>query len=331
MNLSVFGAGSWGTALAESFASQGHDITLWCRDADQAHQINTQRHNPKRLSSHKLHHRITATADLKLAAQPDHWIIATPAQTLRAMLTDLSPWYRPSVKILGACKGIEISSLLLPHQVAQQVLPGCSFGDLSGPSHAEEVIQHLPACLVVACADESTAQHWQQNLNSPTFRLYRSNDLIGVEVGGAVKNILAIASGFMHQQGLGDNASAAMVTRGLAEMTRLSTKLGGQSHTILGLAGVGDLIVTAFSPHSRNFRMGQLLGQRKTVDQALQQLGQVAEGVPTALALNKLALNLNLDLPIAQAVYHVLYHNHDPKKAVSELLGRSLKAEHESY
>lgn len=331
MKLSVFGAGSWGTALAQSLCFAGLDVTLWCRDADQADWINGHRTNPKRLCTTKLHSSLKATGNLAEAADAPLWILATPAQTLRDMLTLLGPHVAPETKALCASKGIEIATQLLPHQVAGQVCPELNFGDISGPSHAEEVIKNLPACLVVACRKEQDALFWQQLLIHSTLRIYTSTDLAGVEVGGAVKNVIAVASGYLHQRKLGDNAAAALVTRGLAEMTRLAVALQAQPETLSGLAGIGDLMVTSFSAHSRNYRLGTLLADGKSLEQAKEALGETAEGAPTAEALHILTDKLGVEMPLCEAVWQVLQGQINGQEALVSLMSRTPRAENESF
>lgn len=329
--ITVFGAGSWGTALAQSFCQAGQEVLLWCRDSNQSAIMAQTHHNPKRLSNHQLHPALRFTSDLEEAARNDEWVLVTPAQTLREMLTRLKPYWNKNKEILCASKGIEIDTQLLPHQVAQEVIANVSFGDVSGPSHAEEVIIGLPACLVVAHKNQQKAMTWQKRLSHSALRLYTSNDLIGVEVGGAVKNVIAIASGFVHAKKLGDNAAAALVTRGLAEMTRLAVALGGNPSTLAGLAGIGDLMVTAFSKHSRNFCLGELLAQGHTLTSAKEQLGQVAEGAYTAKALQLLLSKLDIEMPLCDAVWHVLLGELSATDALVQLMGRDLKPEAEKF
>lgn len=326
-SVSVFGAGSWGTSLAQTLA-QRNNVLLWCRNADQAGAINNEHKNPRHLSSHQLSSNLRATTDLTEAALSDLWVLAVPTQNLRHLLSQLKPLYRQGVKLCNVSKGIELSTLLFPSGVAQEVLPSSSFSALSGPSHAEEVIVGLPAAVVATSTDEKAALLWQRIFNTDWFRVYSSTDLPGVEVGGAVKNVIAIASGFLHSRRLGDNAVAAMICRGGAEMLRLGLSMKANPLTIQGLAGMGDLMVTAYSRHSRNFRFGEKIGQGVSLEAALSSISEVAEGVFTAKSLEAFAERQNVEMPICHAVYQVLYEGLDPIEATRALLGRSLKAEY---
>lgn len=324
MNITVLGAGAWGTALAISLAGR-HRVTLWGRDAAQMAAMAESRSNqhylpdvplPEGLSlTHALDH---ALADCELV------LLVVPVSALRATLQRVAELLPAPVPVVWACKGFEQGSALLPHQVVQESLPSAfSYGVLSGPSFALEVARGLPTALTLAAPDEDMARSVAHTLHHARLRVYSSTDVVGVEVGGAVKNVLAIASGISDGMGFGHNARAALITRGLAEMTRLGLKLGGRGETLGGLSGAGDLILTCTGDLSRNRKVGMLLAQQQALPDILQQLGHVAEGVYTVREVHRLAQRLHVDMPICSAVHDVLYEGIPAAQAVDALLGRS--------
>lgn len=336
MKLAVLGAGAWGSAVAKVAALQ-HSVTLWARDAAQAEAIARTQENARYLPGIALG-AMQTTHDLAAAvAQADLIVLATPTDALRPTLIALMP-LKVTAPLVWLCKGFEARAGapgLLAHQVVAEVLdkflgPGAAqqnSGPLSGPSFAEEVARGLPAALTVAgrpdfCAHVTTALH------QSTLRIYSTNDVVGVEVGGAVKNVLAIATGVADALALGHNARAALITRGLAEITRLGLALGAQSQTFMGLTGVGDLILTCTGDLSRNRKVGLLLGQGVPLAQALQQLGHVAEGVRSAPAVLARAQAHGVDMPITSAVCALLQGRVAPRQVVEALLARDPKAEH---
>jgi glycerol-3-phosphate dehydrogenase (NAD(P)+) len=326
--VSVFGAGTWGTALAQSLARSGHEVCLWCHKEKEAEKINGSRYNPSYLTEYQLLPQIHATGSLQTACKSSAlWLFAIPTQHLRSLLNTAKAYFNCDIKIANAAKGMEIDTLKLISQIVQEIIPGASYTVISGPSHAEEAIRNLPLAVVAASDDQNSAKLWQELLNRDTFRVYTNSDVTGVEVGGAVKNIIAIASGLLQSMKMGDNSTAAMVTRGLAEIVRLGTALGAKPQTFLGLAGIGDLMVTAYSRHSRNFRFGELLGEGMKVDEAVRSLGQVVEGIYTVKAVKVLSERLSVDMPISAAVYDVLYQNLDLNTAMQNLLNRAPKPE----
>ncbi len=326
--ISVFGAGTWGTALSQSLARSGHEVRIWCFEKEIAPAVNERHYNPIYLPDFELSPLISATESLEDAALfSKYWLFVTPTQFLRGTLSGLRTWYSRDVEIANAAKGVEISSLKLISLIVEEVFPGASFTALSGPSHAEEVIRNLPLAIVSASINPDSAKLWQKLFNRETFRVYTSDDVPGVETGGAVKNVVAIAAGMLHSMEMGDNATAAMVTRGLSEIVRLGVALGGRARTFSGLAGVGDLMVTAYSRHSRNFRLGEMLGQGKTLEEATKALGQVAEGIYTVKAVKKLSEKLAVEMPISNAVYEILYGGRSMNDAVKSLLSRAPKPE----
>ena len=325
--LAVLGAGSWGTALAVALARRGYPVRLWTLRHDDADAMNALRVNAQFLPDIVLPPTLTATADLAAAlAGAQGVLVVVPSRAFREVLERLAP-YLPAREIAWATKGFEEDSGLLLHEVAAQVLGDVVCVAISGPSFAGEVALGLPTALAVASPDAASAATWIERLHGDTLRAYRSDDIIGVQVGGAVKNVLAIAAGIAEGLGFGANARAALITRGLAEIRRLGLALGAQPDTVLGLSGVGDLVLTCTDNQSRNRRVGLALAEGKTPEQAVASLGQVAEGVVTARAVQQLAQKLGVSMPICGEVYRVLYEQRDPLQAVWALLGREPSAE----
>ncbi len=323
MNITVIGAGAWGTALAISLAAS-HRVTLWARDSAQMVAMRAERCNHRYLPEIPLPETIELKADFCAALEnADLAIIAAPSAALRMILQQLAV-YRQCVNVLWLCKGFEAQSSLLPHQVAAQVLsPEFHCGVLSGPSFAQEVARGLPCALTLASSDEIFARSTAQALHHARLRLYASTDVIGVEVGGAVKNVMAIAAGISDGMGLGLNARAALLTRGLAEITRLGLKLGGRPETLGGLSGAGDLILTCTGDLSRNRQVGLLLAGQHQLPEILSRLGHVAEGVYTVREVHRYALQLGVAMPICEAVYRILYQQVPAAEAVADLLNRT--------
>ena len=323
MNITVIGAGAWGTALAISLASS-HRVALWTRDVAQIETMRATRRNQRYLPDIPLPDNLELSADFSAAlGEAELAIIAAPAAALRATLQQLASSGRyPDV--VWACKGFEAETSLLPHQVAAEVLPErFRHGVLSGPSFAQEVARGLPTALTLASADGEFARHTAQALHHARLRIYASSDVAGVEVGGAVKNVMAIAAGVCDGLGLGCNARAALLTRGLAEMTRLGLKLGGRPETLGGLSGVGDLILTCTGDLSRNRQVGLLLAQQRELPEILHRLGHVAEGVYTVREVHRLVQRMGVAMPICEAVYRILYGHIPVADVVAELLNRA--------
>ena len=326
MKLSVLGAGAWGTALALAFARQ-HAVTLWTRDAAHAAQMVAARCNTRYLPDCPLPANLAITADFDLAAQADLVVVVTPIAGLRPTLARLAAVGSPPV--VWACKGFEAETGALPHQVAAETLPdSVPRGVLSGPSFAREVALGLPTAVVLAATDAAFAERVALALHTPHFRVYANADLVGVEVGGAVKNVMAIAAGVADGLGFGHNARAALVTRGLAEITRLAVALGGQAPTLTGLAGLGDLMLTCTGDLSRNRKVGLLLAEGRPLPAILATLGHVAEGVPTTRETLRRARLAQVDMPIAEGVYVMLFDQQSPAEVVRTLLEREPKTEH---
>lgn len=327
MTLAVLGAGAWGTALAIAQAAR-HRVVLWCRTPAQAEQIQGDGENIRYLPGVRLSSGIRVTADLPEALrEADLVVVASPVAGLQESLVHVRA-LGTQRGVVWLCKGFEKHSTRLPHQVAQQTLaPGTSFGALSGPSFADEVARGLPAALTMASHDAAFAEAAARILHTGRFRVYSTDDLIGVEVGGAVKNVIAIAAGICDGLRLGASARAALVTRGLAEITRFGLKLGGRLETFLGLSGVGDLTLTCTSDLSRNRRVGLALAGGGSLNETLDGLGHVAEGVHTAAEVLTVAQRFGVEMPITQAVAAVIAGQKSPPDAVQALLQRDVKAE----
>ena len=331
--ISVLGAGAWGSAVAMSLAAR-HDVLLWGRNAAAMAETEAARENLAYLPGFPLPAGLKVGSDLAaalahVAPQPGVntlLIVASPVAGLRPLLEQLKAY--PLDHIVWLCKGFEYGTGLLPHQVMRDVLgTGISGAALSGPSFAQEVARGLPCALTVASHDERLRNRVVAAVHGPSMRVYALDDLVGVEVGGAVKNILAIATGVADGLGLGLNARAALITRGLAEITRLGLILGGRASTFMGLTGMGDLILTATGDLSRNRRVGLALAQGKPLETIVEELGHVAEGVPCARAVRELATKLGVDMPITNAVAGVLFDGDNAKAMVSKLLARDPRDE----
>jgi glycerol-3-phosphate dehydrogenase (NAD(P)+) len=327
MNIAILGAGAWGTALAISLSAR-HRVTLWARDAEQVAAMFASRRNLRYLPEIPLPQELHLTADLNAALADAELILAVvPIAALRATLRHIAELPVP-IPVIWACKGFEAETAQLPHQVAEETLPQNFLrGVLSGPSFALEVARDLPTALTLASVDSEFARQTAQSLHHARLRIYSSTDVVGVEVGGAVKNVLAIAAGISDGLGFGYNARAALITRGLAEMTRLGLKLGGSAETLGGLSGAGDLILTCTGDLSRNRRVGLMLAQQQALADILRQLGHVAEGVYTVREVHQMAQRLDVDMPICAAVYRVLYERVPAANAVEALLNRSPNTE----
>jgi glycerol-3-phosphate dehydrogenase (NAD(P)+) len=322
MKISVLGAGAWGTALAISLAPR-HQVTLWARDAELAAAMQASRSNQRYLPDMPLPPALQLTADMDAAiSDAELLIVATPVAALRGILQRIaaSP---VAIPVVWLCKGFEAQTSQLPHQIVAETLPAqFPRAVLSGPSFAQEVARGLPTAMTLASNDIAFAQRTAQALHHSRLRIYSSADVVGVEVGGAVKNVLAIAAGISDGLQLGYNARAALLTRGLAEMTRLGLRLGGKAETLGGLSGAGDLILTCTGDLSRNRKVGMLLAQKKALPDILTELGHVAEGVYTAREVHQVALRMGVEMPISEAVYRVLYEHLPADKATENLLSR---------
>jgi glycerol-3-phosphate dehydrogenase (NAD(P)+) len=319
--VAVLGAGAWGTAIASVLAAR-LDVTLWARDPSQAEAIARSRRNERYLPRIEIPKGVAVTADIGKATSADLLLAATPVAGLREVAEKIPK----SASLIWLCKGFEESTGLLPHQIVEQTT-GARCGALSGPSFAEEVARGLPCALTLASRDAAFAREAAAVVHGGRMRVYYSADLVGVEIGGAVKNVMAIAAGISDGLGLGYNARAALVTRGLAEITRLGVAMGGAPETFMGLAGAGDLILTTTGDLSRNRRVGLELARDRKLGDILSSLGHVAEGVYSAREVAKLAKTRGVDMPVTDAVNAVLQGNLSPKAAVEQLLARDPKKE----
>ncbi|HEX6959874.1 MAG TPA: NAD(P)H-dependent glycerol-3-phosphate dehydrogenase [Ferrovibrio sp.] len=325
--IGIVGGGAWGTALAALAAEQGEAV-LWARNPEVVDSVNRHHLNPLYLPGVALPPQLTASGDLAALADCAALVLAVPAQTLRAFAEAVRAALPASTApVVIAAKGIEISSGLLPSDVIAAVLPGRALAILTGPTFAAEVARGLPAAATLACAQAAIGAALAQRLGRPTFRPYLSDDVIGAQIGGAVKNVLAIACGIVMGKRLGDNARAALITRGLAEMTRLGLALGGRRETLMGLSGLGDLVLTCSSRQSRNLSLGIALGEGGSLAEIMGARRTVAEGVHTARAIEALALRLQVEMPICAAVDAVLHRQAGIDAMLQALLARPFKAE----
>ncbi len=328
MKATVLGGGSWGTAVGAQLARAGHHVELWLREPALAEAINARHENPAYLPGETLPEGLRATTELASAVDGTEVVVsAVPSQVSRAVWNRLAALLPPGVPLVSATKGIEIDSLKRMSQLAAEVLPGHPLAALSGPSFALEVVREQPTAIVVASTETWLAERLQQAISTRAFRAYASDDLVGVELAGALKNVIAIAAGIIDGLGYGHNTVAALITRGLAEMARLAVAQGGRPDTLAGLAGLGDLVLTCTGALSRNRRVGQALGRGLTLERAQAETGQVAEGVRTTVAACALAERSGVEMPIAQQMRAVLYEGRTPRAAVEELMSRRLKRE----
>ncbi|MDT8383378.1 MAG: NAD(P)H-dependent glycerol-3-phosphate dehydrogenase [Gammaproteobacteria bacterium] len=335
--ITVLGAGSWGTALAIQLARSDRPVVLWGHDPEMMAKLARERVNQRYLPNIPLSERIVISTNLETCVRGARDIlVVVPSHAFRAVLTALRPFLTEDARLLWATKGLESGSGKLLHEVAHEVLgEGVPTAVVSGPTFAREVAEGLPTAVTVASRDARFAHDIAERLHSKAFRAYTSDDVIGVEVGGAVKNVLAIAAGISDGLGFGANARTALITRGLAEMMRLGERLSGQNgsqqaghrETFMGLAGLGDLVLTCTDNQSRNRRLGLALGQGRPLEEALAGIDQVVEGVQTAREVHDLALSQGVDMPITEQVYAVLYEARAPKDAVQALLNRDQKPE----
>ena len=327
--VAVLGAGSWGTALAVQFARGGRPVRLWGRDAAQVAHMAASRCNARYLPDTPLPPSVAPAADLSQALQRAHDVlIVVPSQALRSLLTQLAPHLAPDMQVAWATKGFEEGSGKLPHQVAREVLgPERPVAVLSGPTFAREVGAGLPTAMTIASTDRAYAQALARDLSSANFRAYTSVDIMGVEIGGAVKNTLAVAAGLCDGLGFGANTRVALITRGLAEMTRLGVALGAQADTFMGLAGLGDLVLTCTDDQSRNRRFGLLLAAGLAPAQALAKIGQAVEGYAAARAIRSVAARSGVEMPLCEMAYRVLFEGLPAKEAVRALMSRPIRSE----
>lgn len=326
--ISVMGAGSWGTALAILLNNNGHQVILWSALGDEVALLCEKRENPAKLPGVKIPEGILITKDEKLAMdQPDVVILAVPSPFTRSTSKRLASYVRQGQIIVNVAKGVEEKTLMTLSEIIEQEIPCADVCVLSGPSHAEEVSRGLPTTCVVSSHKRATAEYLQEIFMSPVFRVYTTPDILGVELGGALKNVIALAAGTADGLGYGDNTKAALITRGIAEIGRLGVKMGAKAETFAGLSGIGDLIVTCASVHSRNRKAGYLMGKGYTMKQAMDEVKMVVEGVYSAKAAKELAEKYEVEMPIVDEVNKILFEDKPAADAVIDLMLRDKKVE----
>ncbi|WP_368885175.1 NAD(P)H-dependent glycerol-3-phosphate dehydrogenase [Staphylococcus haemolyticus] len=329
--ITVFGMGSFGTALANVLAENGHTVLMWGKNEDSVKELNDHHQNKRYLKDVVLDSRIKATSDIKEAVNfTDIYLMALPTKAMREVTSEIDSLIDSKKTFIHVAKGIENDTFKRVSEMIEDSISedhNGGIGVLSGPSHAEEVVIKQPTTVAASSKDEKVSKLIQDLFMNDYLRVYTNNDLVGVELGGALKNIIAVASGIVAGMGYGDNAKAALMTRGLAEISRLGEKLGADPMTFLGLGGIGDLIVTCTSTHSRNYTLGFKLGQGQTMDEALNEMNMVVEGIYTTNSVYDLAKQQNVDMPITNALYKVLFEDNPVKDSVKDLMGRDKKSE----
>lgn len=328
MKFAVIGAGGWGTALACILADSRDSVVLWAHNPDVANELNTSGTNATYLPGISIPDGIIATHSVDELAGADAYVITVPTQYIRATFSEYAFPLRDKIVISGS-KGVERNTLLRVSEILADVagVPDSLFAALTGPSHAEEAARGVPTTVVAAASDSSVAAMVQKSFSTPTFRVYTSEDVVGAELGGALKNVIAISAGIIDGLQLGDNTKAALMTRGLVEITRLGVAMGAEQPTFSGLSGLGDLIVTCMSRHSRNRWVGEEIGRGKKLEQVLRETKKVAEGVTTAISALALGKKYNVELPIVEQVHSVLFEDKNPREAIQELMVRGFKPE----
>ena len=328
-NVGVMGAGRWGTALALLLHSNGHQVTVWSINEEEVEMLSKEREHKSKLPGVKIPEDMVFTSDMETAIkEKDFLVLAVPSAFTRGTARNMKPFVKEGQIIVDVAKGIEEDTLMTLSQQIEEEIPQANVAVLSGPSHAEEVGRGLPTAVVIGAKTEETARYLQEMFMNHVFRVYISSDMLGMELGGALKNVIALAAGIADGMGYGDNTKAALITRGIAEIARLGVKMGGAIESFTGLTGIGDLIVTCASVHSRNRKAGYLMGQGKTMEEAMAEVKMVVEGVYSAKAAAKLGKKYGVALPIVDKVNEVLFEGKDPKEAVDELMLRDSKAEH---
>ena len=327
-NVGIIGAGSWGTALSVLLYDNGHHVTVWSIDPQEVQMLDVKREHQKKLPGVKLPDDMKITGDLESAVRgKDFLVLAVPSPFTRATAKKMVPYVSEGQIIVDVAKGIEETTLMTLSQQIEEEIPQADVAVLSGPSHAEEVGRKLPTTCVVGAKTRKTAEYLQSAFISNVFRVYTSPDILGIELGGSLKNVIALAAGMADGLGYGDNTRAALITRGIAEIARLGVKMGGKIQTFTGLTGIGDLIVTCASVHSRNRKAGYLMGQGKTMQEAMDEVQMVVEGVYSAKAAAKLAEKYQVSMPIVAEVNSILFEGKSAAQAVSDLMLRESKSE----
>lgn len=328
-NICILGSGSWGTAIALLLLENNHKVTLWSYSKEECDEISTSKENKRCLPGIIIPDEITLTNDINCCRNQDIIVIATPSHGVRGTAKLISGIVPKGQIILNISKGIEEETYLTMSQVLKEELPQCGIAVMSGPSHAEEVSRKISTTNVVASDSDETTRIIQDVFMTPNFRIYTNSDILGVELGGSLKNVIALCCGILDGLGCGDNTKAALMTRGLVEMQRLGRAMGANPETFSGLSGIGDLIVTCTSMHSRNRRAGILIGQGKSVEEAQKAVNMVVEGVRTCKAAKELADKMNVEMPIVFEAYDVLFNGKKPEDAIKNLMGRTKKHETE--
>ena len=329
--IGILGAGSWGTALAILLHDNGHDVTVWSIHEKEVEMLNTTRRHESKLPGVEIPEGILFTTDMKeTMSDKDVCVLAVPSPFIRSTCQKMKSYVRAGQIIVNVAKGIEESTLYTLTDIIEEEMPYADACVLSGPSHAEEVSRRLPTTCVVSARTRKTAEYLQSVFVSPVFRVYISPDMLGIELGGALKNVIALAAGTADGLGYGDNTKAALITRGIAEIARLGIKMGGRPETFYGLTGIGDLIVTCASVHSRNRKAGYLMGKGYTMQEAMDEVQMVVEGVYSAKAALTLAQKYQVEMPIVEQVNKVLFENKNAEEAVKELMIRDKKMESDS-
>ncbi|MGB9736135.1 MAG: NAD(P)H-dependent glycerol-3-phosphate dehydrogenase [bacterium] len=331
--IAIIGAGSWGTALSQVFATNEYLVSLWAREKDVCDEINLRHRNSLFMPGVELSERIRASCDIKEVLKGQKLILlVVPSQYVRNILMQASSYIEKGTIIVSAVKGIETASLMRPTEIIKDVLgDAVTVAVLSGPSFAKEVIMGMPTAVTIACENIQTARELQHALACNTLRLYAADDMIGTELGGSLKNVIAIAAGICDGANIGRSARAALITRGLAEIMRLGVKMGAKKETFSGLAGMGDLILTATDEQSRNRTVGFRIGKGENIKDILNSMIMVAEGVQTSIAVKRLSERLNVEMPVSEEVYEILHIGKDARASIKSLLSRPLKDEHYGY
>lgn len=328
-NIGVIGAGSWGTALALLLDKNGHAVTEWSHRPEEAEELSRTREHKSKLPGVKLPETMTFTGDLEEAVKgKEVLIMAVPSTAVRSTAAKIRPYLTKGQIVVDVAKGIEENTLMTLSQQIEEELPDADVAVLSGPSHAEEVGRKLPTTCVIGAKTKKTAEYLQSAFINKVFRVYTSPDILGIELGGSLKNVIALAAGIADGLGYGDNTKAALITRGIAEIARLGVKMGGKIETFTGLTGIGDLIVTCASVHSRNRKAGYLIGQGRSMQEAMDEVQMVVEGVYSAKAAAKLAKKYDVPMPIVEEVNKVLFEGKSPAEAVDDLMLRESRSEH---
>ena len=326
--IGILGAGSWGTALAILLHDNGHDVTVWSIHEEEVETLNTTRRHERKLPGVEIPEGIVFTTDMKeTMSDKDVCVLAVPSPFIRSTCQKMKQYVRAGQIIVNVAKGIEENTLYTLTDIIEEELPYADACVLSGPSHAEEVSRRLPTTCVVSSRTRKTAEYLRSVFVSPVFRVYISPDMLGIELGGALKNVIALAAGTADGLGYGDNTKAALITRGIAEIARLGIKMGGKPETFYGLTGIGDLIVTCASMHSRNRKAGYLMGQGYTMEEAMKEVQMVVEGVYSAKAALELSRKYQVEMPIVEQVNKVLFENKNAEEAVKELMLRDKNIE----